>query len=223
MAEQQDRAAAVGARPPQSKTAYVVERLRQEIAAGVIVPGAALRQAEIAARYGVSPTPVREALRILEAAGTISYAPNRGATVREMAPGAADDLYLLRAELEAFATELGVTRQGPGLVEELREIADTIEGLDPEKDQAEMYRLNRRLHFAIFEAGSDIVANEVEGVWELFPPAVTIWGYPNITKELNADHRKIIEAVEAHDAPLARRLMREHILNAARLRRAYVS
>lgn len=61
--------------PPQSKTAYVVHRLRQVIAAGGIVAGAPLRQTEIGSRYGVAPTPVREGLRILAAAGTIAYSP----------------------------------------------------------------------------------------------------------------------------------------------------
>ena len=123
-------------RPPQSKTAYVVERLREEIAAGVIVAGAPLRQTEIASRYGVSPTPVREALRILEAAGTIVYSPNRGATVREMHPTDGDDLYRLRAEMEGFACELSVQRRGADLAPELELIVKQLEALDPARDHA---------------------------------------------------------------------------------------
>lgn len=222
MTERSDRRS-VSVRPPQSKTAYVVDRLRDEIASGVIVAGGALRQTEIAARYGVSPTPVREALRILEAAGTISYAPNRGATVREMDPGAADDLYLLRAEVEAFATELGVARQDGTLVERLQDLQNRIESLDPAADQLEMYKLNRRLHFTLFESGSDVVATQVANVWEMFPPVVTIWGYPEIARRLNADHRRIIAAVRARDPQRARKLMFQHVLNAAKLRRKYVS
>lgn len=222
MAERLDHGG-VSIQPPQSKTVYVLERLREEIAAGVIIPGGALRQTEIAARYGVSPTPVREALRILEAAGTISYAPNRGATVREMSPGAADDLYLLRAELEGFATELGVARQDDTLVERLEDLQDRIEALDPDVDQVDMYKLNRRLHFMVFEAGSDVVATQVGNVWELFPPTVTIWGYREVARQLSADHRRIIAAIRTKDATLARKLMFEHVLNAAKLRREYVS
>ena len=84
--------------PPLSKTEYVLQRLREDIASGVVVPGTSLRQSEIAARYGVSATPVREALRLLEAGGSISYAPHRGATVRELSPERVRDVYLLRAD-----------------------------------------------------------------------------------------------------------------------------
>lgn len=208
--------------PPQSKTSYVVERLRREIASGAILPGAALRQTEIAERYGVSPTPVREALRILESAGSISYAPNRGATVREMSPVDGDDLYDLRAEVEGFACELGVRRQDGALVDRLERLAERLEASDPATDQAEMYRLNRELHFAIFQAGSRVVSQQVASVWEAFPPAVTVWGVAPIAEALNRDHRRIIEAVRAGDAARARDLMRDHVLNARTLRRKYV-
>lgn len=208
--------------PPQSKTAYVVERLRQDIAAGVIVAGAPLRQTEIASRYGVSPTPVREALRILEAAGTIAYSPNRGATVREMNPEDADDLYRLRALMEGFAVGLSVERRGSSLAQDLAPIVERLEALDPAQDKAEMYRLNRDLHFRLAGAGSEVVLQQVVGVWEAFPPAVTVWGFPEIATALNDDHRKILAAVEAGDADLARRLMEEHVLNARTMRREHV-
>ncbi len=209
-------------RPPQSKTAYVVERLREEIAAGVIVAGAPLRQTEIASRYGVSPTPVREALRILEAAGTIVYSPNRGATVREMHPTDGDDLYRLRAEMEGFACELSVQRRGADLAPELELIVKQLEALDPVRDPAEMYRLNRDLHLLIAGAGSQVVLQQVIGVWEAFPPTVTVWGFPKIAAALHRDHRRIIAAVRANDPALARQRMEEHVLNARRLRRKFV-
>jgi len=209
-------------RPPQSKTAYVVERLREEIAAGVIVAGAPLRQTEIASRYGVSPTPVREALRILEAAGAIVYSPNRGATVRELNPTDADDLYRLRAEMEGFACGLSVQRRGAALVPELEAMVKKLEALEPARDDGEMYRLNRDLHFLLAGAGSQIVLQQVVGVWEAFPPAVTVWGFPKIAAALHRDHRKIISAVRANDSELARQRMQEHVLNARTLRRKFV-
>ncbi len=209
-------------RPPQSKTAYVVERLREEIAAGVIVAGAPLRQTEIASRYGVSPTPVREALRILESAGAIVYSPNRGATVRELNPTDADDLYRLRAEMEGFACGLSVQRCGAALATELEDLVKRLEALKPERDHAEMYRLNRDLHLKIAGAGSQIVLQQVIGVWEAFPPAVTVWGFPKIAAALHRDHRKILAAVRANDPELARQRMHEHVLNARTLRRKLV-
>ena len=97
-------------RPPVSKTAYVLDRMRDDIAKGTILPGQPLKQTDLAARYGVSPTPVREALRLLEADGSISYSPHRGATVLEMDKSRVRDLYLLRAAMESLATRLAVER-----------------------------------------------------------------------------------------------------------------
>jgi DNA-binding GntR family transcriptional regulator len=208
--------------PPQSKTAYVVDRLREEIAAGVIVPGGAVRQIEIARRYGVSPTPVREALRILEAAGTISYVPNRGATVREMDPADSDDLYALRAEVEGFACGLAAERAGEELVARLTELVERLESADPATDQATMYDLNRAFHFEIFGAASSVVAQQVTSIWESFPPAVTVWGFKEIAEPLHRDHRDIIAALAAGDPDLARRRMTEHVLHARVLRRQHV-
>jgi DNA-binding GntR family transcriptional regulator len=208
--------------PPQSKTAYVVERLREEIAAGIILPGGALRQTEIATRYGVSPTPVREALRILESAGTIAYHPNRGATVREMDPVDGDDLYALRAEVEGFACRLGVERQDGTLVARLEDLAARLEAQDPATGQTQMYQLNRELHFALFAAGSQVVCQQVASLWQAFPPTVTVWGVPEIAERLNADHRQIIASVRKGDAELAGARMRAHVLNARKLRRKYI-
>lgn len=207
--------------PPQSKTAYVVARLRREIAEGLIVPGEALRQTDIADRYGVSPTPVREALRTLEAAGAISYAPNRGATVREMSARRTDDLYLLRAELESFATGLGVERMtGTRLLDTVTDIQQRIRAMEPSRHGRELALLNRELHFAIYQVGSELVANHVASLWEAVPPTVTIWRFPDAAEQLNRGHDLLIEAIAAGDAELARRHAREHIELAARLRKA---
>lgn len=205
--------------PPMSKTAYVLERLRTDIAEGLIVPGTALRQAEIAERYGVSATPVREALRLLEAAGTISYAPNRGATVREMSATRTDDLYLLRAEIEGLATALGVERMPEGTVEEVRAIQAELIEIDDPGDGRRLALLNRQLHFTIYEAGSPLIAAHVASLWSLFPPHVTIWSDREAAKALTADHEGIIAAMEARDPELARERAAAHILHAASLRK----
>ena len=78
--------------PPQSRTGYVMERIKEDLVNGVIAPGELIKQTVLARRYGVSPTPVREALRVLQSDGLISYSPHKGASVRELKPVAARDL-----------------------------------------------------------------------------------------------------------------------------------
>jgi DNA-binding transcriptional regulator YhcF (GntR family) len=92
-----------GSGVPVSKTEYVVARLEADIADGLIDPGQTLRQHEIATRYGVSATPVREALRILAAEGIVRYSAHKSATVAEMEPVELEDLYALRARISLSA------------------------------------------------------------------------------------------------------------------------
>lgn len=95
---------------PRSKTQYALGRLRRDLELGEVSPGDALRQTNLAERYGVSPTPVREALRILEAEGTVQRSPHKGATVAQSSERSIEDLYRLRAATESLATRLAVER-----------------------------------------------------------------------------------------------------------------
>ncbi|SDN56468.1 GntR family transcriptional regulator [Geodermatophilus sp. DSM 45219] len=203
--------------PPLSKTEYVLQRLREDIASGVVVPGTSLRQSEIAARYGVSATPVREALRLLEAGGSISYAPHRGATVRELSPERVRDVYLLRAEIEGLATAVACERMTDEQFARIEAVHEEIRA-HRGGDGEELAVLNRRLHFTIYHAGSELIASHASSLWSLFPPRVTIWAVPDAAAALAADHDGIIEALRARDAKLAQNRARDHVLHAADLR-----
>jgi DNA-binding GntR family transcriptional regulator len=204
--------------PPLSKTEYVLQRLRQDIASGIVVPGTSLRQSEIAARYGVSATPVREALRLLEAGGSVSYAPHRGATVRELPPERVHDVYLLRAEIEGLATAIACDRMSDEELARAESVHEEIRSR-MDVDGQELAVLNRRLHFTIYHAGSELIASHASSLWSLFPPRVTIWADPDAARALAADHDGIIEALRARDSTLAQNRARDHVLHAARLRK----
>ncbi|MGH3748653.1 MAG: GntR family transcriptional regulator [Micromonosporaceae bacterium] len=208
-----------GSRSPLSKTAYVLERLREEIASGIVVPGSSLRQAEIAERYGVSATPVREALRLLEAEGAISYAPHRGATVRELSPTRTQDVYLLRAEIEGLATQVAVERMKDSDLERIQEMHAELKRESKRRDGETLAVMNRRLHFAIYEAGSETIATHAASLWRLFPPHVTIWSSADAARALIKDHEDILEAIANRDPKLARERAAEHIFHAAELRK----
>ncbi|MQA87467.1 MAG: FCD domain-containing protein [Streptosporangiales bacterium] len=205
--------------PPLSKTAYVVQRIREEIRSGVIVPGEPLRQTDIAERYGVSATPVREALRLLSVDGTISYSPHRGATVRELSADAIRDLYLLRAEIEGLATALAVERMTEdGYYRRIAELHEDLAAMHGEGDAGEMSNRNRELHFAIYSGSSPIITSQVERMWAALPTRLTLWRVPEYAWELTRQHEGIVEAIGARDPELARARMREHILAAAKFR-----
>lgn len=208
-------------RPPLSKSAYVLQRLRQDFSSGQISPGESLRQGEIAQRYGVSATPVREALRILEADGIIVYSPHRGASVAEMATSDLRDLYLLRANVEGFTAQLAVERGTDEQIAQLRRQHDDLARVAYDLSPEELSRRNRDFHLAIVEVGSPFVASYVvRPLWErLIPPSQSLFRDADRVRNFVAEHEAVIAAMEARDATTAREKMSEHIAIAGDLRR----
>lgn len=201
-----------------SKTQYVLGRLRREIEQGAVSPGDALRQTDLAERYGVSPTPVREALRILEAEGTVTYAPHKGATVAQLDHRSMNDLYELRAAMESFATGLAVERMDEDGERDILQLHERLSGAIGSEDPATLSRWNRELHFAVYAKGSPIVASLLTSQWRMFPPKITIWEREQSARLLDEQHASILDALVRRDAAEAAARMSEHILTARLLR-----
>lgn len=205
--------------PPMSRTDYVLERLKQDLQEGLLKPGDPIRQTSLAKRYGVSPTPIREALRILGADGAIEYSPHRGATVRDYSPEAATDLYRVKAELEGLAVQIAVERMTDERAERIeaqhRLLLDALENGDaPER----LSLLNKALHYSIYEDASPLIVDFLNLIWKRFTPPVTLWRGSEATETLEGEHQEILKHVRAGDAESAGRAMREHVLHASRLR-----
>ena len=96
--------------------------LEDEIVGGAIPPGAVLRQETLSERFEVSRTPVREALRRLAALGLVSFEPNRGVRVRSISADELREAFLVRAELEALATEVATPKMTPDDLAEMDRI-----------------------------------------------------------------------------------------------------
>lgn len=116
--------------PAPTRADWVDARLRGEILAGRLAPGARLVVADLAARYGVSPTPLREALRRLAAEGFVDWPPQRGARVASATRRDAEDLYELRLALEpvALGQSIRVGRDDPTFAAEVRASLDDFLG-----------------------------------------------------------------------------------------------
>lgn len=199
---------------PLSKAEYVFQRLRQELRDGTIPPGAQIRQTEISTRYGVSATPVREAMRLLEADGMIDYSPHRGATVTEMPKHDLHDLYLFRAEVEQLLVRLAVDRADAATVAQLRALHEEMSDLARAGGEAALLsRKNREFHLALMRAGSAYIADQaMRPLWEkAIPSSESLWDNAgNVERFLNA-HEAILVALESRDREEAGRLMAEHV------------
>src|SRR4249920_4221434 len=98
---------------PGTKADEIALLLEDDIVSGRIEAGTVLRQEQLSERFGVSRTPIREALRRLSAQGLVSFTPNRGVRVRTLSREELREAFLVRAELEGLATELAVPRMTP--------------------------------------------------------------------------------------------------------------
>ncbi|HEU5035578.1 MAG TPA: GntR family transcriptional regulator [Nocardioides sp.] len=203
---------------PLSKVEYVLQRLREDIANGEIPAGTSLRQMELAQRYGVSATPVREALRLLEADGSIQYSQHRGVTVSEMPPEGIHDLYRLRSLAEGLAVELAVERMQPGQLERIIARHDELAATHGRGAPVELSRMNKAFHFSIYESGSTVVTNYLTQIWTALPASKTIWQDEDWAQVLLAEHRQILAAIEAGDAVEAGRRMAAHVMTSERFR-----
>jgi len=208
--------------PPASKTQYTLERLREDIAAGRFRPGDALRQSELAQRYGVSPTPVREALRLLESEGTVVYSPHRGATVTHHDEQRMQDLYAFRARSESLAAELCAVRRTDEQLAEIRDLQEQLRTMasDRSASHVELASWNRELHLTIAATGSPAIAGQIAPLWGLFPTHRTMWKKPGLVQCFLDDHDAIIDAIADMDASRAGAEMNRHILVALDERRS---
>jgi DNA-binding GntR family transcriptional regulator len=210
-------------RPPQSplivdnrvvhfegKADAIAAALRELIIVGELAPGASLRQRDLAARFGVSATPVREALSRLEAEGLVQHDLHRGATVIHATFDADQAGFEMRAALESLAAKLAARRITD---EELEGVQELHEQFAARRTiDAEAVELNRRFHFEIYEASqSPVLLALLRLLWRSFRQSPQLWRAITVS---TAQHAEIVEALRAHDAEAAERLTREHILGA---------
>jgi DNA-binding GntR family transcriptional regulator len=154
-------------RGPGTSQEHAVDWLRQAIVEGELRPGDRVLQEELAARIGVSVVPVREALRVLEGEGQVTYLPRRGYVVTELNLADLVEIYELRQTLEARAAERAVAHlDDAGLERVLAAAADHADAVGS-GDVAAALEANRRFHFAVLEApGQPHTLRVVRGLWE---------------------------------------------------------
>jgi DNA-binding GntR family transcriptional regulator len=138
-------------RPPTAQEA-VLQALRTEILAGALRPGERIVQESLAERYGVSRVPLREALRILEGEGQVTYLPHRGYVVAQLSLADLTEVYRLRELLEPEAISAAVPRLDRPDIDRLVDLSRAVDDAAAGGDLLALADANRRFHFAIFEA-----------------------------------------------------------------------
>jgi DNA-binding GntR family transcriptional regulator len=186
--------------------------IRRAIIRGELLPGERLKEADIARELGISRTPVREAMLVLQAEGLLDLAPSRGATVRPYDLDGLRLLYDLRIPLEGYAARCAASRIMPAQLTELEESCERMEALPCDKIVPQNEE-NIFFHAHMLDiAGSDRLRDIVRSLLEIpLPYKRGYWSHPE-NKEHSVDfHRRVVEALRAGDPDAAETSMREHL------------
>ncbi len=202
----------------------VADKIRELIHTGAIKPGEWLRQEHLAQAVGVSPTPLREAVKVLVAEGLLEHLPYRGVRVVQFSPADVEDIYSVRAHLESLAARAAATAITDDELHELEKIhADMLGNLAPER--IDTYRdLNLRFHQLIYTASRRAyLIRALNQLWAISPSM--LWANfattarqpsPMRTEADPTEHAAILRALRARDGDAAAMHMRAHIESAGR-------
>ncbi len=204
----------------------VAQKIQSRIMAGSIPIGSWLRQESLATEFGVSRTPIREALRKLQVSDVVEFVPNRGALVRGPTVRDIREAYEIRAELEAYAAELATRWIRPDQLERLREaeamfrdsVADLVEGRTRGTGSAaeeNWFQANTVFHEVVQEAAQNQrLRATIADLHRSFPRNLT-WAAlrenVRLLDENVAQHHQIREAIEGGQGDVARREMGKHV------------
>jgi DNA-binding GntR family transcriptional regulator len=216
-----------------TKADVIALEIEEAIVSGELAPGEVLRQDKLSEQYGVSRTPVREALRRLAALGLVEFEPNRGVRVRTLSREGMWEAFLVRAELEALATGIAAAKITKADLDELEEaekrfarMSRAIRAREPGSDRraltAEWMRANHGFHDVIYRvADAPFIEQMAKSARRTFSgPAIWAPGDERID-ELYADnerqHRAIQAALAAKSVEGARALAHAHVISSFHL------
>lgn len=188
----------------------VADQIRDRILRGSFKPGARLDQVLIAEELNVSRSPVREALRMLDAEGLITSIPNRGAVVTERSLDELKELYFTRSLLEGIAAERAVPHLTRRTLDKLDSILYSASRI---ADHGELLTLNNDFHLLIYRAFPQPFLNlAIQQLRNMAAPYNSLYlDTDGAIQKAWADHRKIFDACAKGDAAKARLETQKHL------------
>jgi DNA-binding GntR family transcriptional regulator len=196
-----------------SVRSQVIHALRAALVAGQMRPGEVYSAPALAGQFGVSPTPVREALLELAKEGLVETVPNKGFRIRELSDAELDEITEIRLLLEVPTTVRAIDRATAGDLDRLRPLAQRIVDVAGQKDLIGYVEQDRQFHLALLSLAGN--AELVSLVGELRARS-RLFGLGRLaeTGELQSsasEHVEMLRLIEAGDAAGLDDLMRKHI------------
>jgi DNA-binding GntR family transcriptional regulator len=192
----------------------VAERLRQRIFAHELPPGAWVDEQTLATDYGISRTPLREALKVLAAEGLVTLKPRRGCYVTEISEQDLDDIFPLMAMLEGRCAGEASQRARPEEIQQLETIHSELERHAKNQQIEPFFEANQAFHLRIQEiSGNRWLLQMIQDLRKVLKltrlHSLSIEG--RLQQSL-LEHRTIMAAIKARDAQSAEEAMRAHLL-----------
>lgn len=191
----------------------VTDRLRSMILEGELKAGEKIPEKMLTERFGVSRTPVREAVKVLAAEGLVVLVQNRGAVVAQLTVSELEEVFPVLAALEGVAGELACTRASDEEIAAIRRMHDEMHGAYDAGDRPLYFTLNQRIHAAILAAARNATLTIQHQV--VARRANRARYQANLTgsrwRQALDEHDMIIAALEARDTDRLGRLMKEHL------------
>lgn len=191
----------------------VQDTLEREILDGTLRPGTRLDEGEIAARFQVSRTPVREALRSLASAELVEVRPRQPAVVAQLSAQRVIEMFQVMAELEGLCARLAARRISSEEADQLQAVHEELVLVAQSGDPAAFYETNRRFHEAIYEAsGNTFLAEQTRALRNRIGPyRMVVTRKPNRQRDTLTEHEEVLRCIRAGDEVAAARAMSGHV------------
>ncbi len=199
------------------------EYVRDQITAGHLTGGDFIRPEAVAAELGISATPAREGLLLLQSQGFVKLAPRRGFTVEPLTGKDITDAFDAQALLAGELTARAAERAGTTEIERLAAMQEQLEQAAGRHDFAEVERSNFEFHRTLYRLADAPKISMLLGIAVRYAPRrfyATIEGWPQASID---EHVGILDALRAGDAEAARDAMAAHIQEAGRLLSAHMA
>lgn len=190
------------------------EAIEEEVAVGKLTPGTHLDEIELAKRFGVSRTPIREALSLLAGEGLVELRPRRGAVVAQITPQRLIEMFEVMAELEAMCVRLAVRRITPLELQQLEQAHENCRTAAASCDSDAYFYANEHFHHAIYVAGHNIFLSDQAHALQrkLRPYRRLQLRVRNRLRHSFEEHQEILDALRNEETELAVQSIRSHVM-----------
>lgn len=190
----------------------ILETIRDAIMSGALKAGEKVSEPELAERFGISRTPIREAFRQLESEGYLTVIPRKGAVVVSFSQKDVEEFYAIKSILEGYAARRACENLTSKEIEKLQSINERLRLLSKNGDVKNFFRVHNDFHDLFIRSADndklhELINNLVRKFQRLRMASLSLPGRMRVSVE---EHEKIIEAFRKRDAALSEKLVRKN-------------